>query len=195
MARIHTMEDDITFERVRHLPKRTRVCSVHRQLSWACNKEIELYEKDTRVTTNNIERSKTALQGRYRELAVVKKKLNQNKIENVNRRASCPAVIPGSLKTQIKAKETTELPSKMRRCDFVPGQMDGTEDDTGVKVGDNVNAIQGANPMKRAVSIMDRVPVSSEIKNNDRTLYSSVIIDPNTKTDHSVRRQQSMPAL
>ncbi|KAH3695377.1 hypothetical protein DPMN_082834 [Dreissena polymorpha] len=92
MARIHTIENDITFEKIRHFPRRTRVCSIHRQLSWACQKEIQLYEKDTRVTTGNINRSKTAIQGRFKQLNVAKQKIGNEKGTNVmSRSTSCPA--------------------------------------------------------------------------------------------------------
>ena len=90
---MRNLEDDITFERVRHLPRRTRVCSVHRQLSWACHKEVQLYAKDAHVTTYGIQRSKTALQSRFKELQKIRKSLSVGKdkiISNVPRRASWP---------------------------------------------------------------------------------------------------------
>ena len=174
MTRIHGMEDDITFERIRHLPRRTRVCSVHRQLSWACNKEIEVYEKDTRVTTNNLNRSKTAMQGRFQKLTVAKKKLHQIKIENLNRRASCPAVVStGALMTQ-----------KVTSCERQRSQSDKDNDDDsdGILLKNSSKSLKNTS-MNRAVSIMD--PVG----NNDST--SVQLRDPTTR----IKRQQSLPAI
>lgn len=112
--RIHTMEDDITFERVRHMPRRTRVCSMHRQLSWACQREIQMYEKENKVNTANIERSKTMLIGRSQELSSLKKKLISTKSDLLNRRASCPAVLSSGdrvKESKITHKDKYELNS------------------------------------------------------------------------------------
>lgn len=188
MARIHTMEDDITFERVRHLPRRTRVCSVHRQLSWACHKEIELYEKDTRVTTNNIDRSKTALQGRFRELINVKKKLRDKKIEQINRRASCPAALPSGAKTQCPVQDMSELPIKLRKFDDNENMTKAVCADTGNVVKTDIIQDMKTSPMKRAVSIMDRVNYRSGNEAYVNKAKSSA-------SANGIKRQQSMPAL
>jgi hypothetical protein len=69
---------------------------MHRQLSWAFQKEIQMFEKETKVTTNNLERSKTAMQGRFRELNNVRKNLRKNTPDLMSRRRSCPAVLDES---------------------------------------------------------------------------------------------------
>lgn len=149
MARIHTLEDDITFERVRSLPRRTRVCSVHRQLSWACQKEIQLYEKDSRVTTNNLKRSKTALQSRYRELAKVQTSINQNKSEAYKRRASCPAVLQ-------QRRGSNEVNSEIVMKPSIATNSKGHESEDKM-VANRSNTDHRLKPLPRSISMYEKL--------------------------------------
>ena len=172
MARIYNViESDITFERVRHMPRRTRVCSVHRQLSWACHKEIQLYEKDSRVTTSGLDRSKTALQTRFRELLGVQKKLIVNKRQksidrDSLRRASCPAVMEVDT-----AKDTDEVQQ-------VDAANRGTDADK-----DNV---------VRTDSIEGSVVTGTAVKLDHKTMPRSISV--NVKFSETAERSAEEPS-
>ena len=172
MARIHTMEDDITFERVRHLPKRTRVCSMHRQLSWAYQKEIQMFEKETKVATNNLERSKTAMQGRFRELNNVRKSLCKNTTDLMSRRRSCPAVLDGSDLKSASLQAKKELKK-------TKPQVEKLDDDVFEETKDKYLKL-----MPRSVSMYGK-----SCSADDENLSSA-------KPAHvSFERRQTMPAL
>ncbi|KAL3869291.1 hypothetical protein ACJMK2_041991 [Sinanodonta woodiana] len=110
MTRIHTLEDDITFERVRRLPKRTNVYSVHRKLSWQCQKEIKLFEKENKVNTFELKRSQTSMRERLTNLINIKKQIFAKRFgpsTTITRRKSCPSVfVSGSFPSELQRQKT-----------------------------------------------------------------------------------------
>lgn len=185
MARINTLEDDITFERVRHMPRRTRVCSMHRQLSWACQKEIQLYEKDTKVTTNNLERSKTAMQGRFRQLVKAKKDLARNKTDLTNRRASCPEVF-GEDMAKIRVFQQPDFAKRKGREEVSNATV--SSDDSIFDGLDEKTQFQKHFP--RSVSMYGK-PVT--VNCGKRELET--VVKSNNKDTVRFERRQTMPAL
>lgn len=184
MARI-TLEDDITFERVRHMPRRTRVCSMHRQLSWACQKEIQLYEKDTKVTTNNLERSKTAMQGRFRQLVKVKKDLAKNKTDFTNRRASCPEVF-GEDMAKIRVSQHPDPVKRKGREEVLNAAVSSND-----SIFDSLSEKgQYQKHFPRSVSMYGK-PVTANCGNSEL----DTVVKSNNKNTVRFDRRQTMPAL
>ncbi|KAK3606162.1 hypothetical protein CHS0354_010796 [Potamilus streckersoni] len=111
MTRIHTLEDDITFERVKHLPKRTNVYSVHRKLSWQCQKEIKLFEKENKVNTFELKRSQTFMKERLTNLINIKKQIFAKRYgpaTAITRRKSCPSVfVSGPFPAGLQRQKTS----------------------------------------------------------------------------------------
>ena len=156
MPRLDPLVDDITFERVRTLPRRARVCSVHRQLAWSCHKQIQMFERDARVTTNNLHREKLAMQGKVREFKKIAVKLdvnnNTNKKETLRRSESCPA----ELVKKEKVRLLQDI-SKLKRMSL------------------DINPKTMANIRARTEFGMARAEHSSEVKDIERAKSMSEI--------------------
>ncbi|KAK7100389.1 uncharacterized protein [Littorina saxatilis] len=75
----HTIDDDITFERVRHMPKRTHFVSTHRKLSWQYDREMKQHERDKRVSHMEMSRAKTAMAEKFGRLQNAKREMDSRK--------------------------------------------------------------------------------------------------------------------
>lgn len=82
---INSMEDDVTFERMRNMPKRTNFYSTHRKLSWQCDRDVKQFEKDRNLTTYELAREKTSMVDRLNKLQEAQRQIQE-------RRLSDPAV-------------------------------------------------------------------------------------------------------
>lgn len=91
---LHTIDDDITFERVRHMPRRTKFVSTHRKLSWQYDKELKQFERDHRLVSVEISRAKSAMTEKLNRLQDTKQQISikkSNKIKD-SRRNSAPSL-------------------------------------------------------------------------------------------------------
>nr|KAG5700122.1 hypothetical protein BaRGS_029872 [Batillaria attramentaria] len=75
----HTIDDDITFERVRHMPRRTQFVSTHRKLSWQHDKAVKQFERDQRISNTEMTRAKTAMAEKFTRLQDAKRQLQMQK--------------------------------------------------------------------------------------------------------------------
>ncbi|KAL8615991.1 hypothetical protein ACOMHN_014953 [Nucella lapillus] len=108
----HTMDDDITFERVRHMPRRTQFVSTHRKLSWQFDRQLKQHEKDQKLTHVEMARAKLAMAEKFSRLQDAKKEMERKKSDpsiNPNRRSSAPSCLSDK-RTDRKTTTTTTSP-------------------------------------------------------------------------------------
>ena len=72
----HTIDDDMTFERVRHMPRRTQFVSTHRKLSWQYDKQMKQHERDHRISRVEMSRAKTVMAEKFHLLQTAKKQVS-----------------------------------------------------------------------------------------------------------------------
>ncbi|OWF43444.1 hypothetical protein KP79_PYT08209 [Mizuhopecten yessoensis] len=97
MERINaTVEDDVTYQRIKLLPQRSHHYSVHRRLSWQCQKDVQQFEKDAKLATFDVTRGQTAVRDRLSQLKKTKRELLTKQAKDMKgshqnyRRSSCP---------------------------------------------------------------------------------------------------------
>ena len=96
---IHTLEDDITFEKMKHMPKRTSFYTAHRKLSWQCDKDVRQVERDKKLVTDGLARAQSSMEDRLAKLQETKKHLGiTNKSsagddDVTSKRQSCPFLV------------------------------------------------------------------------------------------------------
>ena len=74
----HTIDDDITFERVRHMPRRTQFVSTHRKLSWQYDKQVKQHERDQKLSHVELARAHTAMVEKLSRLQDAKKEVRNS---------------------------------------------------------------------------------------------------------------------
>lgn len=101
----HTIDDDITFERVRHMPRRTQFVSNHRKLSWQFDKELKQVERDMRLSTVEIGRAQSLMTEKLTRLQDTKKQLVIKKMGGDSRCNSEPCLSFTDLRLQNEQPE------------------------------------------------------------------------------------------
>lgn len=87
---MHSFEDDVVYERVRHMPHQAPFFAIHRKLSWQCEKKIKQFEKDLKMCTIGISREQTLIKTRLNKINQERRQLTRQKTQLQHRRNSCP---------------------------------------------------------------------------------------------------------
>lgn len=87
---IHTIDTEISFQRIKDLPKKSKYYGNHKRLTWICERDVQKFEKDTKLVTLELERSQSFYKQKLKDLKETKKNLiNVKKADNYLRCKSC----------------------------------------------------------------------------------------------------------
>lgn len=77
---IHTIDSEISFQRIKDLPKKSKYYGNHKRLHWICERDVHKFEKDTKMVTLEMERSQSFYKQKLKDLQDTKKNLKKTEI-------------------------------------------------------------------------------------------------------------------
>lgn len=82
-VQFHSIDSEISFQRIKDLPKKSKYFGAHKRLSWMCERDIQKFAKDAKLLIVELERSQTFYKQKLKTLNDVKRKLRNSRNENV----------------------------------------------------------------------------------------------------------------
>lgn len=82
-VQFHSIDSEISFQRIKDLPKKSKYFGAHKRLSWMCERDIQKFAKDAKLLIVELERSQTFYKQKLKTLNDVKRKLRTSRNENV----------------------------------------------------------------------------------------------------------------
>lgn len=71
----HSIDSEISFQRIKDLPKKSKYYGAHKRLSWICERDVQKFAKDTKLVTHELERSQTFYKQKLKDLKETRKNL------------------------------------------------------------------------------------------------------------------------
>ncbi len=133
---MHTIDDDVTYERMKKSANKKNFYSLHRKLSWQCDRDVKQYERDRDLTTFGLAREKTSMIDRLAKLQEAQKKIGSRRHSEPSgrrgRRSSEPCIsLPSEMRrmtlTETLKEEPKYLEESGKRGDGVAGGMGDAE--------------------------------------------------------------------
>ena len=82
-VQFHSIDSEISFQRIKDLPKKSKYFGAHKRLSWICERDIQKFAKDAKLLTVEIERSQAFYKQKLKTLNDVKRNLRTSRNEKV----------------------------------------------------------------------------------------------------------------
>jgi hypothetical protein len=74
-VQFHSIDSEISFQRIKDLPKKSKYFGAHKRLSWICERDIQKFAKDAKLLTVELERSQAFYKQKLKTLNDVKRNL------------------------------------------------------------------------------------------------------------------------
>ncbi|XP_076462871.1 uncharacterized protein LOC143295183 [Babylonia areolata] len=210
----HTIDDDIAFERVRHMPRRTQFVSTHRQLSWQHDKEMRQHERHRKLSHVEMARAKGAMAQKLCRLQDAKKEVKRQRSDpgmTPDRRLSDPSSSGLPQGKQPTDPKTTPTPT-MKHSPSAPsfpvthvipedGEAPGLTDNKRGKEGASFPDAQHSRSGRRATIAEGVVEADSLPPHLVRRLShfmdstSALLMNPSAGGGRSVKDQPRGPGL